>query len=404
MGRTIRIALLTAVLAAVLAAAGPAAAAVLKPTRLNDPKPGACKPRDCSLREAVKRAKANDRVKLGKGVYKLARGKPLKLSGADLTGAGVRKTTVNGLGKTQVLQVTGSKRTIVSNLEITRAMGGDGTDGGAVLLNEAKATLRDIAITKSKTPFRGGAISSLSSNLTLSRATLSGNRAGTYGGGLLVTAGAQPSKTLIEQSTLDHNKAVLGGGIFIYGTGSSSASVDVRASNSTIAANAATQSGGGIYAFAGFTAVMRHVSVGFNRADSDDSGGEKGGGGGARPGRHARARQLGDRREQRRDREHRPTVLGIVPRRRRRSQLAGGLRELQRRSQSRHHADDRRSARRQRRPHQDPGAAIGEPGDRLRQPERLPWERSARQASRWGLRLGRLRARPLRSVSRAGRA
>ena len=64
---------LTAALLGALALNGAASAATFTPTRHDDPVPGPCKPKDCSLREAIIAAgqDSNSKVVLGKGTYNL---------------------------------------------------------------------------------------------------------------------------------------------------------------------------------------------------------------------------------------------------------------------------------------------------------------------------------------------
>jgi CSLREA domain-containing protein len=97
---------------------GSAAAASFKPTRHDDPKPGKCKPDDCSLREAVIAANKHvgvDVVKLGRGTYKLEIPETSpdtpKTGDLDVIGPGTvkgrsaRTTAVRGGGSDRVFEL-----------------------------------------------------------------------------------------------------------------------------------------------------------------------------------------------------------------------------------------------------------------------------------------------------------
>jgi hypothetical protein len=97
--------------------AGPLAAAVYTPTRYDDPAPNGCLPADCSLREAVIAANAdeesNDTIRLSAGRYELTRagaGEDDGLTGdldlvgdVELEGPGARMTTIDANGLDRVL-------------------------------------------------------------------------------------------------------------------------------------------------------------------------------------------------------------------------------------------------------------------------------------------------------------
>ena len=92
-----------------LALGGSAGAETLRPTRFGDPKPGRCKPRDCSLREAV--LAANKRpgpttIRLQKGRYRLTRapvGDEFQFTTGDLDVLAPLTVVGRGLKRSRIL-------------------------------------------------------------------------------------------------------------------------------------------------------------------------------------------------------------------------------------------------------------------------------------------------------------
>ncbi|HYH61976.1 MAG TPA: choice-of-anchor Q domain-containing protein [Solirubrobacterales bacterium] len=260
-------------------------AKTFKPTRFDDPKPDACKADDCSLREAVKAAKDKGKVKLSKGTYKLKREKELKLkAGADIKGKGVSKTTIDGLDSTRILRIRGEGETSIDGVRLTRGFANvefDGS-GGAMLIEGGDVTISDAAITDSEAEFRGGGFESQGANVALDRVEVSGNVAGTLGGGALLEnhpdAGTQSDVTIFN-STFEGNSAAAHGAVMVYGANAIGGQVAMIAQNSTFAENQATAQSGGVGVFGDLAeGYLEHVSVGFNVSDSDGTGDGNAGG------------------------------------------------------------------------------------------------------------------------------
>lgn len=137
---------------AALAMASPALATTYEVTRTDDPTPGGCKPKDCSLREAISAANA----RFGPDTVLLRGGKTYleQLVGAEDANASgdfdindvitIRRSgrglaTVDGNGLDRVFEVItpGSDRVTLSHLKITGGIAPGATGQGGGVLNQA---------------------------------------------------------------------------------------------------------------------------------------------------------------------------------------------------------------------------------------------------------------------------
>lgn len=289
-----------AALALVLIAASSAEAATYKPTRFDDPRPGQCKERNCSLREAISKARSHpgkDKIVLRTGTYDIARpetpaddnaGGDFDLKGAiRVTGKGAGMTIVDGNGVSGVFSILGDAPKTLEKLTVT---GGSADAGAGVFVGPAGSNfiettqkLRRLVIEANVAGTSGGGIHTSSQVVGVSRVTLRANHAPLGGGIYVASAATSPSGTpplKIIASTLSSNTAALGGGLYLDGQNPAGLDRDPRASvdNSTFSNNVATVSGGGIAAILGAQLDASHVTVAYNGADSDGSGGGIGGG------------------------------------------------------------------------------------------------------------------------------
>lgn len=314
-----------------LAWAAPAGAAlqVLEPTRVDDPAPNGCKPRNCSLREAVLAANARNGpalIKLEDRRYRLQieplGGPKFEVETGDLDvlgtttirGKGPARTTVNARGLDRIfdLRALGS-RYAVRGMTLRRGAaftqgGGDNPFGGAIQVFASDLAVRNVAIRASDSGELGGGIMAFDATMRLSRVVLLGNEADDYGGGIY----AERAGITIERSTVDGNTAgIFGGGLYIPDANQAPNGGTVRAStfsdntaqlgggimlddengifggsaeptlaivNSTIAGNHVPVSGGGISALQNAVVSLDNTTVAYNAADTDSSGGGFGGG------------------------------------------------------------------------------------------------------------------------------
>ncbi len=148
-----------------------------------------------------------------------------------------------------------------------RGSGGPTGDWGGGVYNRGHLTIESSTLTNN-TAARGGGVANVGSELplppdetrsistgdtaaTLSviRSTLSGNIAGTDGGGILNTSSGEGVATLaVVNSTLSGNLAMAGGGLFNESTGGSATA---NLNYATVAGNTASAGGGGIHTVAG---------------------------------------------------------------------------------------------------------------------------------------------------------
>jgi hypothetical protein len=237
--------------AAALLLAAPAAANTYRPTRFGDPSPGACKPNDCSLREAVRAANSHtgaDTIVLRQGHYNL------KIPGLDEESAAMGDLDVTG--SLTVVKRSGDATPVIDGNDVDRIF--DVRVGSAALaLNGLR--LRD----GNPGPGSGGAIrvfASGTAGLRIANSALVSNNA-TFGAGIYslnrvaivdstladnpggaVYAATAHKKLEVSGSELTGNTASYVAGVFGNGP--------VIAEHSTFTGNdaGATGSGGGIYA------------------------------------------------------------------------------------------------------------------------------------------------------------
>lgn len=179
-----------------------------------------------------------------------------------------------------------------------------GNGGAIVAFAGAKTSVHESTITGNTSAASGGAFRNRESELVISDAVLSDNRAAGDGGGISFVQD-ETAKLAIRNTTIANNSAVNGAGIdnqgglldihgtAIYGNvarggGGGIASRQGLASgnplepdtlvvNSTVSGNRAFESGGGIWQEAG-TMLLTNLTVTMNRSDADGNGSGTGGG------------------------------------------------------------------------------------------------------------------------------
>lgn len=282
---------------ALLAMASAASAATYRPTRTDDPVPNGCKPRDCSLREAVIASNAGyptpSTILLRPGRrYVLTRpglGEDAAVTGDLDLNSQLAVETKGFVGRNKNKRHRGARAVIEGNdidrifdvhgtgLSLywvvardghARQSAGDDGDGGAIrggLLN-----LYNSRLASNVAAGNGGAWSSTASTAStlpsfqpsgINTALLKGNSAGGNGGALYFS-GSPGRFVSIDAVRATHNSAGGSGGA-VFGTG-----VGIR--HSTIADNQSGADGGGI-AFSGSGGVSWSTVSG-NRAASSGGG------------------------------------------------------------------------------------------------------------------------------------
>jgi CSLREA domain-containing protein len=313
----LRVAVVSLVIIAGFALAGPAHAANFTVNTTTDSTAGVGNPcntpnaPNCSLRDAVIAANVDstpDTIVLAATTYQLMippSGSPPQPTNGDLDitnpvtiqGVGAGSTTVdaNQIDRAFSVDYTSNPAPVVfTGLTITGGNNGNGSfgDGGAINVGgDAPVTVQSSVLSGNIAPGAGGAIeASTSGLLTVQDSTLSGNTAQAGGGG--IDDGVSP--LTVTNSTISGNKALNGRGGGIYNdapftaltiTGSTISGntatteggglwthADATVSNSTVSGNTAGTAGGGIEVDFG-TSTLTNVTVAFNTAPTNAGGG-----------------------------------------------------------------------------------------------------------------------------------
>jgi hypothetical protein len=275
----------TITLLAGLLVAAPAGADTIKPTRFDDPTPGKCKPKDCSLREAFRKvgeADNHDTVVLGKGTYEIQipptasdppdSGDFAIASPVTVRGQGPKKTKLDGNGLSRVLIVLETFTDGTVRIQDLTIRGGDaGSNNGGGITTNAEDLVLDHVVIRDNTAQLGGGIRSRASELTIKDSTIAHNSS-TEGGG--IRSALAPAHSLIRSSTISDNSAGKGGGILADGLPTTPAESDpnVNLVTSTVAGNQATAEAGGIMADNGASVTLGGSTVAYNLANSDGIG------------------------------------------------------------------------------------------------------------------------------------
>jgi CSLREA domain-containing protein len=224
-------------------------------TTVADHAVGNCNAADCTLREAVEAANANngdDTIVFTGGLAGTITlqsdfgGQLLITDGVTITGPGARILSVSGNGTSRVFQINpvllGGPTTVnISGLTVTGGNGAintllglpitPGPGGGILNTGGATLNLTEVNITGNNIPLFGG----ISANLLV--------------GGGVATLGSDlsPTRTRIIRSTIANNSAVGGGGgVSNTGTGLGLLGGFTTITNSTITSNVTAAAGGGI--------------------------------------------------------------------------------------------------------------------------------------------------------------
>lgn len=210
-----------------------------------------------SLRRAISDAVAGDTI-----TFSVPANSTVSLTSGELLIN--KELTINGPGANllsiQRSAVAGNFRifTIAANFSaaisgVTIANGNLPTDFGGGILNLGALTLANSTISGNSAGSGGGGIQNNGNGLAIIKVTISGNSSGT-GGGFHNT-----STATIANSTISGNMATSGNGGGIYNTGT------VTTTNSTITENSASGNGGGVYRGSG-TVNARNTIIANNTA------------------------------------------------------------------------------------------------------------------------------------------
>ena len=262
-----------------------ASAKTFRPTKLGDePISGDCLPSDCTLRDAVNEANTNpgaDSIELKPGkTYRLSQvgtgedtdvfGDLDVLEALHIKSGGRKPATIDAQGIDRVLDTPGlTGRLTLERLVIT---GGDAAPSAGGGLLARGGTLRVVRSqfreNQAVANYGGGLLVGGGTTATIIKSTFTRNEG--EGGGLAVGPG---STATVLASTVSRNRAGNGGGVFVGLGGDAS----FTATNSTIANNTASGSGGGLAAATNGTVALRSTTVARNVANTGDTAQQGGG-------------------------------------------------------------------------------------------------------------------------------
>lgn len=174
-------------------------------------------------------------------------------SNVDLVGAGADQTIIQSGGTDRLFAISKLKTVSISGVTLTGGRGGFGyaIGGGGAINNHGTLMLSDSVLTNNQSNF-GGAIYNLG-KLTVVRSTITGNTASSGGGAINNTCCGGPITVTVIDSTIASNGAQNGGGINNNGL--------VTVIGSTLSGNTAN-SGGGIANFGGNVTVRNSTLSG----------------------------------------------------------------------------------------------------------------------------------------------
>jgi hypothetical protein len=221
-------------------------AATITVTNTNDSGAG-------SLRQAIADALNGDTIDFGvTGTITLTTGELLVDKGITIHGPGPDQLTVDGNHASGIfyVQLDGGGAATIAGLTITN---GNANRGGGISNVSSMLTVSNCTISGNSAPDVFGVGGGISNDVALSNATLeilnctiSGNSAGDNGGGIYNYGGSMNATLKVLNSTLSGNSAhFYGGGIFNISAYGGSAPADVL--NCTLSGNSAGRFGGGIY-------------------------------------------------------------------------------------------------------------------------------------------------------------
>jgi hypothetical protein len=218
----------------------------------------------CTLRAAVMEANAHPSprmILLPAGTFVVA---GLSIHDMVLIGVGAKETILDGnLGGT-VLQVSGAVE--LTDIAVIR-----GSDSGIVMAASSSLTITRVAVTDNTSASSGGGIQNSTvprSSLAVVDSLIARNTAPFNGGGI-----ANTGPLTVQNSTFSGNTGGQGGAISSSGSGSSASLVNV-----TIAGNAATDVGGGLYKdLSGPFTLQNVILAGNTAANCSGSYGSSGG-------------------------------------------------------------------------------------------------------------------------------
>ncbi|WP_442578704.1 choice-of-anchor Q domain-containing protein [Mesorhizobium sp. ASY16-5R] len=180
----------------------------------------------------------------------------------DVNGDDKADITISGSDAFQIFNITGGSTDVtLASLDLTKGRVG-GSNGAAVAFNGGTLTVVDSTISDSVAASNGGGIGVMSGTLAVVKSTISGNTA-ELGGGVYVANGVQA--IFVNATIVDNHTQFAGGGIAVE-LGLIVNELTIQ--SSTITGNSAGTGGGGLYFSNSLVAITNSVIAG-NTATTD---------------------------------------------------------------------------------------------------------------------------------------
>ena len=230
-----------------------------------------------NLQNVIDAASAGDTIAVKRvcvGHFKISK----KLTLVGKATDAVPKPILNGNGTNRTLAV--SARVTLTNLKITGGVTAP-TDnlGGGGIKNTGRLVLKNTIVSGNTSPTNGGGIYNNGTLILNGRSSVSGNSSDFDGGGII--NGADGVLILNDRSSVKNNTAGVAEGLYGRGGGIYNGVGPITMNDSsTVSANSAIDSGGGILNYGPLT-MNDSSSISGNTADADDvdgGGWETGGG------------------------------------------------------------------------------------------------------------------------------
>jgi Secretion system C-terminal sorting domain len=209
-----------------------------------------------TITAAITAASAGDVILItGTHTESISIDKSITLRGANPATDIIQADALPATATTRVVTITGIPPTALTvSIENLGIRNGNitGANGGGIFVdkNIGLTTLKNLIIEGNKTTTNGGGIGCAGSNVNIIECTLTNNTAGAAGGGIIATpnnASGVDNIVNINQSLINANTAVNGGGIYLFGNAGfgNSYKIALNIENSTISNNSATSVSGG---------------------------------------------------------------------------------------------------------------------------------------------------------------
>lgn len=214
----------------------PVSAATVTVNTLVDENDYSCSDGDCSLRDAIEVAAADDTITFSvTGTLSLTLGELGIDKNLTLNGPGASSLTLSGANASRILHVQPSVTVSISGLALANGLT---VDVGGAIYNEGNLTVTSSTITGNHATDGGAIYGEYASSTSITDSVLSNNVSDNDGGAISVILGTLLSVT---NTTFTGNNAANNGG-------SISSMTDTAAiANSTFSNNTAGNDGGGIY-------------------------------------------------------------------------------------------------------------------------------------------------------------